>query len=97
MSLFQKFDSWISSIGKKTIKPVASVAVYATSSLFGAPSLGKTINSAWMTQEELSERQNASNLYTAASSESNSVGLSNSWYFIGFLILLYFAFKKKKR
>jgi hypothetical protein len=110
MSWFTKFDSWVKSIGDKTIKPVAEVAVYATSALLGVPAAGKAINTAWQNQEEQAAQVNAQNLsiaqsaQAAAAAQSSPAGtttnifgsISGSWWFIGFLILLYIISRKKK-
>jgi hypothetical protein len=107
MSWFTKFDSWVKSIGDKTIKPVAKVGVYVTSTLFGNPGLGTKVTDAWDSQEQRSAQQSADNLATVQRAQAVQKitdwikGISSgTWYFIGFLILLYIVFtnnKKKKR
>jgi hypothetical protein len=104
MSWFQKFDKWVSSIGDKTIKPVAQGAVYVTSALLGLPGAGKTITNAWSTQEEIAA-ENAkivnSQVEAAKAQALNPIATStNNIYFIGILIILFLIFtniKKTKR
>jgi hypothetical protein len=102
MSWFTKFDSWVKSIGDKTIKPVAKGAVYVTSSLLGVPGAGAKITDAWDTQEQINERQNAQNLTTVQNAQTAQrvqsfiSSIPNSWYFFGFLILLYIFYNSNK-
>lgn len=101
MSWFQKFDSWVKSIGDKTIKPVAQGAVYVTSTLLGVPAAGKVITNAWSTQEEMAA-QNANIVNAQVEAAKNravtwDTGITNKVYFIGILIILYFIFKNIKK
>jgi hypothetical protein len=104
MSWFQKFDKWVTSIGDKTIKPVAQVAVYATSALLGLPGAGKVITNAWSTQEEIAAQNakivNSQVEAAKAQAENPLISSSGKIYFIGILIILFLIFtniKKTKR
>jgi hypothetical protein len=96
MTVFQRFDNWVKSIGDKTIKPVAQVAVYGTSALLGIPMAGKYINDVWQSNETATSNTITGNVPENTVQPLTTIPPAFIW-FVGFLILIFFVSTSNKR